>query len=154
MAHSTNRKETFRREDYTEGDKPTGEIDPRELPSGDICMKGTEISCPQMIQLLLLQTSFRLGGCLCTHVFTFRDIDERHLLRLGAGERELREGTMKDFSKFGRVNYTLQRRLELLAEVQRLAESIGVEGVRGEIFEIFFTREYGKFWSIWILIHR
>ena len=58
-----------------------------------------------------------------------RDIDERHLLRLGAGERELREGTMKDFSKFGRVNYTLKRRLELLAEVQRLAETIGVEGV-------------------------
>lgn len=58
-----------------------------------------------------------------------RDIDERHLLRLGAGERELREGTMKDFSKFGRVNYTLRRRLELLSEVQRLAESIGVEGV-------------------------
>lgn len=61
---------------------------------------------------------------------THRDIDERHLLRLGAGERELREGTMKDFSKFGRVNYTLKRRLELLAEVQRLAETIGVEGVR------------------------
>ena len=37
---------------------------------------------------------------------------------------------MKDFSKFGRVNYTLKRRLELLAEVQRLAESIEVEGVR------------------------
>lgn len=37
---------------------------------------------------------------------------------------------MKDFSKFGRVNYTLKRRLELLAEVQRLAETIGVEGVR------------------------
>ncbi|CAN0389179.1 unnamed protein product [Laminaria digitata] len=59
-----------------------------------------------------------------------KDIDERHLLRLGAGERELREETMKDFSKFGRVNYTLKRRLELLAEVQRLAESIGVDGVR------------------------
>lgn len=62
--------------------------------------------------------------------FRKRNIDERHLLRLGAGERELREGTMKDFSKFGRVNYTLKRRLELLAEVQRLAESISVEGVR------------------------
>lgn len=37
---------------------------------------------------------------------------------------------MKDFSKFGRVNYTLKRRLELLAEVQRLAETIQVEGVR------------------------
>lgn len=68
--------------------------------------------------------------CMCVCVFVFvRDIDERHLLRLGAGERELREGTLKDFSKFGRVNYTLKRRLELLAEVQRLAESIEVEGV-------------------------
>ena len=42
----------------------------------------------------------------------------------GAGEREL--ATTKDFSKWGRVNYALTRRLELLAEVERLAVSIGV----------------------------
>ena len=53
-----------------------------------------------------------------------RDIAEHHLLRLGAGEREL--ATTKDFSKWGRVNYALTRRLALLAEVERLAVSIGV----------------------------
>ena len=40
------------------------------------------------------------------------DIDERHLLRLGHGE--------KDFSRYGRVNYVLAKRLDLLMEVQRL----------------------------------
>lgn len=37
----------------------------------------------------------------------------RHLLRLGAGERELSvnaQGGGFDFSKWGRVNYTLARR--------------------------------------------
>ncbi|CAN0549881.1 unnamed protein product, partial [Ectocarpus sp. 12 AP-2014] len=79
------------------------------------------------------------------------DIDERHLLRLGAGERELREGTMKDFSKFGRVNYTLKRRLELLAEVQRLAETIGVEGDVGYTGE---TAEYFQLFHVTSRIER
>ncbi|KFW71326.1 Intron-binding protein aquarius, partial [Pygoscelis adeliae] len=54
------------------------------------------------------------------------DIDERHLLRLGHGEEELE--TEKDFSRYGRVNYVLARRLELLREVGRLQESLGVPG--------------------------
>ena len=42
-----------------------------------------------------------------------RDIDPRHLLRLGAGEKELSvnaQGGQYDFTKWGRVNYTLARR--------------------------------------------
>uniref|UniRef100_A0A667YTL9 RNA helicase aquarius n=1 Tax=Myripristis murdjan TaxID=586833 RepID=A0A667YTL9_9TELE len=54
------------------------------------------------------------------------DIDERHLLRLGHGEEELE--TEKDFSRYGRVNYVLARRLELLREVGRLQESLDVPG--------------------------
>ncbi|XP_074091147.1 RNA helicase aquarius isoform X2 [Macrotis lagotis] len=54
------------------------------------------------------------------------DIDERHLLRLGHGEEELE--TEKDFSRYGRVNYVLTRRLELLWEVGRLQESLEVPG--------------------------
>jgi len=53
-----------------------------------------------------------------------RDIDERYLLRCGRGEEELR--TEKDFSKFGRVNYMLERRLTCLGEVARLAKSLGL----------------------------
>eukprot|EP01103_Thecamoeba_quadrilineata_P002733 TRINITY_DN1262_c0_g2_i1.p1 TRINITY_DN1262_c0_g2~~TRINITY_DN1262_c0_g2_i1.p1 ORF type:complete len:1382 (+),score=283.84 TRINITY_DN1262_c0_g2_i1:49-4194(+) len=52
------------------------------------------------------------------------DINERHLLRLGHGQEMLE--TEKDFSKFGRVNYMLNRRLELLSEVDSLAKSIEV----------------------------
>eukprot|EP00794_Sanderia_malayensis_P020020 gene20019-21981_t len=54
------------------------------------------------------------------------DIDERHLLRLGHGEEMLE--TEKDFSRYGRVNYVLARRLDLLQEVQRLQESLNVSG--------------------------
>jgi intron-binding protein aquarius len=53
-----------------------------------------------------------------------RDIKERDLLRLGAGERDL--DTESDFSKIGRVNATLARRVEVLAEVDRLGVSLRV----------------------------
>ena len=51
-----------------------------------------------------------------------RDIDERYMLRLGHGE-ELLE-TEKDFSRHGRVNHMLSRRLELLARVERLGATL------------------------------
>jgi len=51
-----------------------------------------------------------------------RDIESRHLLRLGAGADDLH--TDDDYSKWGRVNMTLSRRLELLEEVDRLARSL------------------------------
>lgn len=54
------------------------------------------------------------------------DIDERHLLRLGHGEEELE--TEKDFSRYGRVNYVLSKRMELLDQVQKLQQSLEVAG--------------------------
>ncbi|CAE7875386.1 Aqr, partial [Symbiodinium sp. KB8] len=56
-----------------------------------------------------------------------RDIDERFLLRLGIGERDLRQGTQKDFSKYGRVNHCLERRLQLLDIVEKLNTSLGAD---------------------------
>lgn len=52
------------------------------------------------------------------------DIDERHLLRLGHGEEGLE--TEKDFSRYGRVNYVLEQRLELLKKVVKLQDSLGI----------------------------
>merc|ERR1719224_161053 len=54
------------------------------------------------------------------------DIPERYLLRLGRGIDEL--DAKQDFSKWGRVNHMLQRRLDLLAKVERLAETFGLQG--------------------------
>jgi len=54
------------------------------------------------------------------------DIPERYLLRLGRGIEEL--DAIKDFSKWGRVNHMLQRRLDLLAKVERLAETFKLSG--------------------------
>jgi intron-binding protein aquarius len=47
------------------------------------------------------------------------DIEERHLLRLGRGEKDLQ--TDQDMSKYGRVDFVLGERLKLLAEVQKLS---------------------------------
>lgn len=52
------------------------------------------------------------------------DISEHYLLRLGRGSEEL--GLDIDYSKWGRVNHMLQRRLELLKEVEKLAASLGL----------------------------
>lgn len=69
-----------------------------------------------------------------------RNIDPRHLLRLGSGESELRHSLLDDingnsggidassteFSKQGRIKWSLTRRLHLLSQVQHLAQSIGI----------------------------
>ncbi|XP_045453071.1 RNA helicase aquarius [Melitaea cinxia] len=52
------------------------------------------------------------------------DVDERHLLRLGHGEEALQ--TDKDFSRYGRVNYVLAKRMELLEQVGRLQNTLNV----------------------------
>jgi intron-binding protein aquarius len=52
------------------------------------------------------------------------NIKERHLLRLGHASDMLE--TEKDFSRFGRVNYMLGKRLELLEEVVKLSKSLGL----------------------------
>lgn len=80
-----------------------------------------------------------------------RDIDPRHLLRLGGGEKDITlrdalEGEEQErFSKQGRVNWSLQRRIDVLAEVQRLAVSLGAHGDMGASCE---TAEY--FYRDWI----
>jgi len=54
------------------------------------------------------------------------DINERYLLRLGIGEKELSVALEKDFSRYGRINFMLQRRIDLLNNVLKLANSINV----------------------------
>jgi len=56
------------------------------------------------------------------------DIDERYFVRLGAGERDLETDSSHDFTKIGRVAYSIHRRDELLEQVQQLSESLGVSG--------------------------
>ena len=53
------------------------------------------------------------------------DVEERHMLRLGSGERNLQTSSSSDhdFTKMGRVNHILSRRGDLLEQVQQLSES-------------------------------
>ena len=72
------------------------------------------------------------------------DIDERHLLRLGHGEGELQLKRDASYSKYGRVESFLENGSRLLAEVQRLAQSIGAPGAHGNSCETagFFNSVY------------
>lgn len=83
-----------------------------------------------------------------------KDIDPRHLLRLGSGESDLRESLLSrgnkasalemTFSKQGRVNWSLARRLQLLGQVTRLASSLQLPGDVGHSCETaayFFTAQ-------------
>ncbi|KAK6341741.1 hypothetical protein TWF696_008805 [Orbilia brochopaga] len=73
-----------------------------------------------------------------------RDIDERHLLRLGHGEEELQLNSYN--SKYGRIESLMERRLKLLEEVDRLALSIQAPGAHGNSCETasYFNKVYIK----------
>ncbi|KAL4787560.1 P-loop containing nucleoside triphosphate hydrolase protein [Aspergillus varians] len=80
------------------------------------------------------------------------DIDERHLLRLGHGEEELETET--SYSKYGRVESFLDNRNYFLAEVMRLAASIGAEGAHGNSCEtagyfntVYVKPAWAKYWD-------
>lgn len=71
------------------------------------------------------------------------DIDERHILRLGRGESNLSVSSTHDFTKSGRVDWCLARRLELLNKVSEISESMGVSSFaqRGPNGESSYTCE-------------
>ncbi|EEH20512.2 hypothetical protein PABG_02743 [Paracoccidioides brasiliensis Pb03] len=80
------------------------------------------------------------------------DIDQRHLLRLGRGEEEL--DTEASYSKYGRVDTFLENRATYLAEVDRLAVSIGAEGAHGNSCEtagyfntVYIKPAWTKYWD-------
>ena len=82
-------------------------------------------------------------------VYTRGDIHPRYMLRLGYYGRQRQQDNddynllEEDFTKTGRVNYLLQRRIELLQEVQVLSESIGVSRTeeRGKDGQSVYTCE-------------
>ena len=74
-----------------------------------------------------------------------RDVPARYMLRLGQGESDL--ATELSFTRQGRVNAMLAQRLEILAEVEKLADSIGLNGE-----DVAYTCETaGHFWKIHVL---
>jgi len=58
------------------------------------------------------------------------DVDERYMLRLGSGEKNLQTASTSshDFTKNGRVAHIFFRRGTLLEKVQKLSEALGVSG--------------------------
>nr|XP_027195833.1 RNA helicase aquarius-like [Dermatophagoides pteronyssinus] len=74
------------------------------------------------------------------------DIDERHLLRLGHGEETLE--TEKDFSRYGRVNYVLKKRLELLDLVGKLAQSLNLDD------DVAYTCETARYFYLYHVLSK
>jgi intron-binding protein aquarius len=78
------------------------------------------------------------------------DIPERYLLRLGRGIEEL--DSVKDFSKWGRVDFMLKRRLELLELVGKLAKSLGLDAENAsytcETARFFFLQHVQSAWEL------
>lgn len=77
-------------------------------------------NCPTQRTLIITHSNQALNDLF--EKIMQRDVPARYLLRLGQGEQEL--ATDLDFSRQGRVNAMLVRRLELLGEVGRLARSL------------------------------
>ncbi len=78
------------------------------------------------------------------------DIDERYMLRLGSGERDLQTTADFDFTKTGRVNHILARRATLLEEVQQMSESLGISGAaeRGPDGAPSYTSETAEYFNL------
>lgn len=79
-------------------------------------------NCPSQRTLLITHSNQALNDLF--EKIMQRDVPARYLLRLGQGEQELE--TDLEFSRQGRVNAMLARRLELLAEVERLARTLQI----------------------------
>ncbi|GJP44192.1 hypothetical protein CLOM_g3581, partial [Closterium sp. NIES-68] len=78
-------------------------------------------NCPDQRTLVITHSNQALNDLF--EKIMERDVPARYMLRLGMGEQEL--STEQKFSRMGRVNDMLARRLELLAEVERLAVTLG-----------------------------
>jgi intron-binding protein aquarius len=84
------------------------------------------------------------------------DVDERYLVRLGSGERDLETDSSHDFTKIGRVAYSIHRRGELLEEVQLLSEFLGISGKaqRGADGSPSYTCETAEYFKKQHLVRR
>eukprot|EP00878_Enallax_costatus_P017916 GHUV01018838.1.p1 GENE.GHUV01018838.1~~GHUV01018838.1.p1 ORF type:complete len:1128 (+),score=501.36 GHUV01018838.1:269-3652(+) len=88
-------------------------------------------NCPGQRTLLITHSNQALNDLFAKMVA--RDIPARYLLRLGMGERDL--DVDDDFSRAGRVNNMLARRLQLLAEVRGVGLREGLEQYRLQLAE-------------------
>ncbi|KAF5841175.1 hypothetical protein DUNSADRAFT_14005 [Dunaliella salina] len=99
-------------------------------------------NCPGQRTLLITHSNQALNDLF--QKIMERNVPARYLLRLGMGEQELE--TEQDFSRVGRVNAMLARRLELLAQVEKMARQFGV------VEDVAYTCETaGYFWLLHVL---
>ena len=78
------------------------------------------------------------------------NINEKYLLRLGMGEKEL--SMQQSFSRQGRIDYMLSRRLFFLEEVKILSDSLGLavyENFTCENSQIFYTHHIRSRWDLY-----
>ncbi|CAN6486639.1 unnamed protein product [Victoria cruziana] len=96
-------------------------------------------NCPSQRTLIITHSNQALNDLF--EKIMQRDVPARYLLRLGQGEQEL--DTDLEFSRQGRVNAMLVRRMELLSEVERLARSLKLPEDAG-----YTCETAGYFWLL------
>jgi intron-binding protein aquarius len=106
-------------------------------------------SFPTQRTVLVTHSNAALND-LFTKVMVRGDIDERYMLRLGGGERDLQSDSEFDFTKTGRVNHILTRRAKVLEEVQLISESLGISGAaeRGQDGSPSYTCETAEYFHL------
>merc|ERR1719221_1365117 len=98
------------------------------------------------LQRTLLITHSNHGLNDIFHKIMKKGIPSKYLLRLGVGEEELE--MEQSFSRIGRVNAIMKRRLELLTEIERLAKILIIP----EMVNNIFTCETAEnFWLLHVL---
>jgi len=78
-------------------------------------------------------------------------ISQEEIVRLGSGEKHLNLNA--DFSKNGRINHLLEKRIQYLAEVKKITKDIGLDmdtEFTCETAEVFFISQIQSRWDDFI----
>lgn len=102
-------------------------------------------------KVLIVTNSEWAIGELITKLIDLGVVPMDEVIRLGDGDGE--QHTKEDFSRFGRVNWMLRKRLELLEAAKEVALDIGIDlytGLTCETAEILFKSQIAPRWKAWV----
>lgn len=101
-------------------------------------------------KILIVTSSEWAVGDLINKLASLGRVPMDEVVRLGEGDGS--QHTAEDFSRFGRVNWMLRRRLELLEVAKEVALDVGIElytGLTCETAEILFKSQIAPRWKAW-----
>jgi intron-binding protein aquarius len=125
-------------------------IGPPGTGKTDVCVEMARqllLNFPQEKIIIITHSNAALND-LFEKVYKTGVINQEEIVRLGAGERHLNLDA--DFSKNGRINHLLEKRIAYLAEVKLITQDIGLNietEFTCETAEIFFVSQIESRWK-------